>query len=155
MNIKEMRKELLKINGLGNVTVDRIIGHFEKHNLLVPEPQYCYSWNGEDYSFELFDTVEDALKDAKASDDKKEVYVGQAVIPKLAWFAHEEEIILSMEENLRSECGEYAEDALDITNEMESDLSGMIDKTVQEWIDKYHIKPNCFTVIGSKLYQLN
>lgn len=155
MNIKEMRKELLKINGLGNVTVDRIIEHFNKQNLLVPEPQYCYSWNGEDYSFGLFDTVEDALKDAKASGDKKEVYIGQAVIPELAWSTCEEEIILSMEENLRSECGEYAEDALYITNEMEFDLSDMIDKTVQEWIDKYRIKPNCFTVIGSKLYQLN
>lgn len=155
MNIKEMRKELFKINGIGNVTVGRIIDHFEKHNLLVPELQYCYSWDGENYSFGLFDTVEDALKDAKASSDKKEVYIGQAVFPELAWFSCEEEIILSMEENLRNECGEYAEDALDITNEMESDLSSMIDKTVQEWIDKYRIKPTCYTVIDSRLYQLN
>lgn len=155
MNIKEMRKELFKINGIGNVTVGRIIDHFEKHNLLVPEPQYCYSWDGENYSLGLFDTVEDALKDAKESSDKKEVYIGQAVFPELAWFSCEEEIILSMEENLRNECGEYAEDALDITNEMESDLSSMIDKTVQEWIDKYRIKPTCYTVIDSRLYQLN
>lgn len=156
MNSREMRIELSKIKGLGNTMINRIAEHFEKQNLLKPAEQYCYSWNGEDYGYGLFDSIEDAIKDAKQSwPERNAVYIGIAVEPGLRWFSNEEDIICSMEENLRDECGEYAENALDITDEMETVLGKMIDETIEKWINKYHIKPNCFTVINSQLYQLN
>lgn len=156
MNGREMRIELLKIKGLGSVMANRIAEHFEEQKLLEPQYKYCYSWDGENYNSALFDYVEDALKDAKqSSPGKEEVHIGAVVRPILRWISNEEEIINSMEGYLMEKCGEYGKDALDITDEMMIALGEMIDQIVEEWIDKYHIKPNCYTILDSRIYRLN
>lgn len=153
MNTLEMRKELKNIKGLGDVTITRIVEHFEKKELIKPSKQWCYSWDGENYSNGLFDSKEEALKDAKDSmTDAEEVYIGIAVSPKLRWVSNEEQIIESMNENLYDDCGEYAEEGLEVTTEQEVDLGRMIDKAVEEWIDKHHIRPTCYSVIEDCLH---
>lgn len=155
MDSAEMRKELYKIKGLGEVTINRIVDHFEKQKFVNPCDEYCYSWDGENYSNGVFKTEEEAIATAKVDDpNAEEVWVGIAVKPKLRWFSNEEQIIDSMIDNLREDCGEYAEDGLDITSEQEVELGKMLDKAVEEWIDKYHIKPSCFTVIDCGLHVL-
>ena len=115
---------------------------------------YCYSWNGEDYSNGLFDTEEEAIEDARSSDpDAEEVWIGTATEPTLTWNSNEEEIIESIHENLADECGDYAE-SFEISTEDELDLATMIDETVKKWIDKHKIKPSCYTVIDGGLYVL-
>ena len=155
MEARKMRKELANVKGLGAVTINRIMEHFEKNGLLVPSPQYAYSWEGEYYNG-LYNSIEEAIKDAKATDENaEEVYIGVAVKHKYRWHSNEEQIIESMQENLYEDCGEFAEGQTDrITNEQEIELGRMIDKAVGEWVDKYDIKPTCYTVTNVEKYSL-
>ena len=85
MDALKMRKELSKVKGLGDVTINRIMEHFEKTNLLTPATQYAFSFDDEYYNG-VYDSIEKAIEDAKRADEKEEeVYVGIVVKPKLRW----------------------------------------------------------------------
>lgn len=157
MELKDLRKELHEIKGLGDVTINRIMEHLEKKNFIKPQERYCYSFNGEDYNSAFFNTIEEALEEAKEcnEDGCTSVYIGTATKPELRWLSNEEHIIESMNEQLYEDCGEYAIDGLDISIEQEIDLGKMIDATVEEWIRKHNIKPSCFVVLDGMEYQLN
>ncbi len=139
---------------LGLKIIKYIDGMYSNYEVKKDVPkQYCYSWDGENYSHGLFDSEEEAIAEAKESDlDAQEVYVGIAVTPELRWNSNEEDIIYSMHENLWEDCGEYADDALDITNEQNHDLARMLDETVKKWIEKHRIVPSCYYVIESGLH---
>ncbi len=154
MDIKELRNELQNIKGLGTITINHIVEHFEKKNLLTPETNYCFSWDGKDYSFGLYASEAEALKAAEADRFGDEVYIGIATIPKLRWISNEEHILESMQEQLFEDCGEYANGGLVITTDQEVDLGRMIDDAVQAWIDKYNIKPKCYSVREIATYDL-
>lgn len=156
MDSLEMRKELSKVKGLGSVTVNRIIEHFVKKGLIFSSPQYAYSID--DYYYNgCFDSIEEALEEAKREyKNIDEVYIGTVTRPKLRWNANEERILESMQDNLDEDCGEFADGFLDgISTEQEIELAHMIDKAVEEWLEKYQIKPTCYTVNDGALYPLN
>lgn len=125
-----------------------------------PEPvQYCYSWDGENYSNGLFATKEEAVLDAKAVKqmagyDEKEVYVAQAIMPELSWNSNVEYILESMLEDLHEQCGEYADGALGITEEMEQDLEKRLSSQVRQWIARYKIKPICYKAVSPELWEV-
>lgn len=125
-----------------------------------PEPiQYCYSWDGENYSNGLFATKEEAVLDAKAVKqmagyDEKEVYVAQAIMPDLSWNSNVEYIFESMLEDLHEQCREYADGALGITEEMEQDLEKRLSSQVRQWIAKYKIKPTCYKAVSPELWEV-
>lgn len=125
-----------------------------------PEPvQYCFSWDGEEYYSELYQTKEEALQDARAEKqtyrfDEKEVYIAQAAIPNLCWNSNTEYILVSMIEDLIERCGEDGEDGLEVTEEQEAALGKMIDKAVSEWITRYKIKPTCYEVRNPELWEV-
>lgn len=156
MELSELRKELKEVKGLGNVTINRIMAHLEKKNFINPQKQYCYSFNGEDYSAS-FNTIDEALEEAREcnEDGCTSVYIGTVSKPSLGWLSNEEHILESMREQLYDDCGEYAIDALDISVEQEIDLGKMIDETVEEWIRKHNIKPSCFVVYDAVEYSIN
>ena len=118
--------------------------------------KYCYSFDGENYDSGLFKTEKEAIEYVKKDRPETEnVWVGTAVKPTLRWNSCEEEIIESMQEDLLDQCGEYVEGELDdITNEQELDLAKMIDEAVAKWIEKYDIKPSCYTVTDRELHEL-
>lgn len=125
-----------------------------------PEPvQYCYSWDGENYANGLFATREEAVLDAKAVKkmagyDEKEVYVAQAIMPELSWNSNVEYILESMLENLHEQCGEYADGALGITEEMEQDLEKRLSSQVRQWIARYKIKPICYKAVSPEIWKV-
>jgi hypothetical protein len=49
-------------------------------------------------------------------------------------------------DDLESDCGEAAEDAIDATREQERDLGEMLTATFQQWADKHGIKVTCWAV---------
>lgn len=157
MELKDLRKELHEVKGLGEVTINKIMEHLEKKNFIQPHEKYCYSWDDEDYSNGLFDSVEEALKEARNNntDECTSVWIGTATKPKLRWHTNEEQIIDSMNEILYEDCGEWAENALDISTDQEIDLANMIHATVEDWVEKHNIKPNCYVVYDGAEYILN
>lgn len=116
--------------------------------------KYCYSWDGTNYSNGPFNSEEEAIADAKETNTSaEEVWIGTITEPKLRWFSNEEGIIDSMYENLREDCGDFADD-FEIPLEQERELASMIDETVQKWIEKNHIKPDCYQVLDGALYTI-
>lgn len=123
--------------------------------------KYCYSWDEEYYSNELYDSPEAAILAAKAEKQaenlkEEEVFIAKAVHPELTWLPHEEEIIESMREGLEHEYGEDAYGGLEhITAEMETELAKMIDQAVKEWIERNHIVPDCYSLTEIGIYPLS
>lgn len=116
--------------------------------------KWCYSWDGEDYSNGLFDTEKEAIDEARKLYSLGEVWIAKASRPELRWNFAEDEILVSMEECLHDECGEYADCALDhVTEEQQKDLSNMIDEAIQAWVKKHNIEPQCYSIYDKYLYR--
>lgn len=156
MDYKELRKELCEVDGLGDVLITRIMEHLERKKFVREPDKYWCSWNGECYDEGPYDSLEEALEGAKEANvfKYKKVWIGTAEKATLRWNSNEEEIIESMIENLCEDCGEYGEDALDVTVEQELDLAKMIDEVVSQWIRKHDIKVSCFTVRDGREFDL-
>lgn len=155
INLSEMRKELQKIKGLGTVTINKILTHFEKKSFLPKAETYCYSWDDEQYHG-TYDSVEEALEDARKDNSDGwygSVYIGTCTDVKLSWNSNEEQIIESMYENLYDEVGEVAE-CFEVTIEQELELAKRIDATVEQWLRDMDIKPNCYKVLDGHLVSL-
>lgn len=116
--------------------------------------KWCYSWDGEDYSNGLYESEKEAIDKAREENSLGEVWIAKGYKPELRWSFAEDEILVSMEESLTDDCGEYAECALDhVTEEQQKDLSNMIDEAIQSWVKKHNIEPQCWAICDKYLYR--
>lgn len=111
--------------------------------------KWAYSFNGEEYNG-CYNSYEECLDDAKLDNYEHQdiVYIGTCTEPTLIWCSCEDYIIDSICENLYDQVGEYAD--FEPTDEQELDLAKRIDKCVEQWINDWKIKPNCYTVLDGK-----
>lgn len=122
--------------------------------------KYAYSFDGETYINELFDSAEDAINDAtkeilcfcKEVPKGEVVIIGKVVnafIPRI----YGNDIIYNLQGyayNDSDRAEEYLEDVTDKElQELETDLN----KVLAKWIKKYNYHPNWFEVTEEKKYK--
>lgn len=112
------------------------------------DPKWCYSLNEEDFTGGLC-SKEDAISEGREyaiDDDKPYFYIGKAIsdfTPSIDIDC----IIENIQEDAYQNGGEWAEGYLeDITKEQANELDEKLNDVLSNWIDKYNIKANWFTV---------
>ena len=114
--------------------------------------KYTYHWEKGEYPNCMYDTKDEALKDA--IDDAKVcgkpqagVYISIGLPIAISWDSNEEQIIQSMDERLN----ELTEDgeSLEISVAMEFELAKMIDETVAKWVEKNKLSTNRYSIAST------
>lgn len=123
--------------------------------------QWVYSFTGEDYETEFFDTEKEIL-DYIFSDNFDEVTTDGVYIAQI--IVHEsnidkstvETIIEDLKNDAYQEGGEYAESFLeDVTDKQQEELVELLNPIYQKWAEKHNHKPNFFTVENDKYISLD
>jgi hypothetical protein len=118
---------------------------------------YAYSFDGWDFSNCGYDSIEEALKDAKkdaASRDDKPThcFIGEQVEfqPKI-----DADTIIEQLQGSADEFSEYADDYLeDVSDKERKELEESLQKVFDEWEGRTGNRATFFQVEGSKKYSL-
>ena len=112
----------------------------------IPTDKWCFSDNGECFHSEGYDRKEDAIEDCLLNYEHG--YIGQ--ITKVEF--EENDITYDETENrlvevLYDEVGSAA-DGWKMTDEQETELSGILAKEVIRYINEHDLQPKCFSVVN-------
>lgn len=117
------------------------------------QTKYCYSWNGEDFKSDTFDSVQEALADAAVENDGEYflVYVGEASRPSNSMFFPDAHVLIEkMYEQAGDYAGEHASDYPDASTEAVDDLTAQLHKLLSNWCEKHGIGPAFYQVSSVK-----
>ncbi len=121
------------------------------------QTEYCYSWNGEDFSRGVFDSIPAALADAAGDNDEGlgTVHVGEVSRPcNSLFYPDADDVIDHMITQADDYAGEYASDYPDVSAEEKADLSKQLEALLDAWCQKCGISPTFYQVRNVKEYPL-
>lgn len=118
---------------------------------------YAYSFNGEDFGNSGYDSIEEALKDAKKdangfNDKPRWCFIGEQVEfqPKI-----DADTIIEQLQGSADEFSEYADDYLeDVSDKERKELEESLQKVFDEWEERTGNKATFFQIENSKMYSL-
>lgn len=106
----------------------------------APVPAECWSDDvNEDFNY---DSLADLLSSNHELAVGDTVYVADAVTPDPATYIKVDDILTQMGERATDDCGEYAEDYPDVTDEAKQSLEGFL----KDWARKHCTPTNFYTV---------
>lgn len=118
--------------------------------------EYCYSWNGEDFEGNTFDTIKAALAAAAAENDDEHthVHVGTVERPSNSFFFPDaDDVIDHMADQAYDYGNEYAADYLDVvSDEAKAELNEQLETLLDAWCVKHGVSPDFYQVGGVKEY---
>ena len=110
----------------------------------MKQEQIKYTWSEDGYwCYDVFDSIEECIKDAKAERIKDFIYIGKVEYfkPKIDAIS----VIENVEEEVYREYGELAEE-WELRNEKIEELEIGLNKCLYEWLEKTNQKPNFYEV---------
>ena len=114
----------------------------------APVPAECWSDDvNEDFNYDSLADLLDSNHELAVGDT---VYVADAVIPDPATYIDADDILEQMGERASDECGEYAEDYPDVTDEAKQSLEAFL----KGWARKHCTPTNFYTVSKVREYIL-
>lgn len=128
----------------------------------MDEKEYAWSLDGEDYNHGIFDTIEEAIEEAKlhnwdADDEDRVKYAFISEVENTeyeGWKIDSDDIIQEMWKNAYDE-NENAESWLeDITKEQTAELTDKINETIQNWLIKHSLSFFYYELTNIKKYDL-
>lgn len=119
--------------------------------------EYCYSWNGEDFSSVTFDSIEIALYGAADDNngDHTHVYIGTVNRPSNSqFFPDASDVIEHMGNQACDYAGEYADDYPNVSSDAESELNEQLVSLFDHWCKKHGVYPSFYQVDSIKEFPL-
>lgn len=119
--------------------------------------KYVWSENEEMFNSEEFDTIEEALEDAKQYIDYPTiVYIGKVKEVNELDIINASRIIDDVREAVYEQAGEVSEDFLDkVTDEQEKMLKEKVEKVFYEWLKETKNIPSFFAVRDIKEFNVS
>ncbi len=112
--------------------------------------QYCYSFDGEYYESDLFDSKEKAIEEAKKEakkDGYKILYLGIANEYKEYCGGLAENVADILQERAVDKCGEFAKDYMRIYNKKHLNiLEERIKKVILDFQKEFNHEPDFYTI---------
>lgn len=124
---------------------------------MTKHTEYCYSWNGEDFKGDTFDTIKAALADAAAENDgdNTHVHVGKVEHPSNSqFFPDAGDVIDHMANQAYDYGGEYAEYYPDVSDEAKEELNVQLVALLEAWCQKHEVSPSFYQVSNVKEYPI-
>ena len=128
----------------------------------MDEKEYAWSLDGENYDHGIFDTIEEAIEEAKfhnwdADDEDRVKYAFIAEVENTefkGWKVDSDDTIEKMQQNAYDE-HENAESWLeDITKEQTAELTDKINEVIQNWLVKHALQFFYYDLVNTKKYDL-
>ena len=120
--------------------------------------QYCYSFDGEYYESDLFDSKEKAIEEAKKEakkDEYKILYLGIANKYKEDCSGLAENVADILQERAIDECGEFAEDYMCIKDKKHLDiLEEKLKKVILDFQKEFGYEPSFYKVSDVEVINL-
>jgi hypothetical protein len=121
----------------------------------MSEVTYCYSRDGETFSDDLDEIVEEVIcgMESYKVGDEIELERGEKKVITAADLIHHWDVLEHMQEQLADEVGEVS-DQWDLTKEQREAFDKDLKAFVDGWMTEHKLQPTCWAVKRAKLFKV-